>query len=174
MNEESTKASGSKDFDGVSLESIKASLTEKTNRVEELKRSDSNMESLVAAIEDLNKTNELISQLEKKEKQKEEDESKGLIKPDRLNFLDDFFSCQAFLTVSGRLHLESYASALGNVYSFGPRFKAETLQSTRRVSEMWMAEAEMAFAELEVIVIENGGRCSICMDCFAFQHGLYF
>ncbi|KAJ8429609.1 hypothetical protein Cgig2_017443 [Carnegiea gigantea] len=139
MGESTIKASGSNNFDGVSLESIKASLTEKTNQVEELKRTDSNKEASLAAIEDLKKTNELISQLERKEKQEEKD----------LNFLDDYFSCQAFLTVSGRLHLESYACALGNVYSFGPRFKAETFQSTRRVSEMWMIEAEMAFAELE-------------------------
>lgn len=64
--------------------------------------------------------------------------------------MNDYFSCQAFLTVSGRLHLESYACALGNVYSFGPRFKAQTIHSTRHVSEMWMVEAEMAFSELEV------------------------
>ena len=145
--ESTIKASESNNFDGVSLESIKDSLTEKINQVEELKRTDSNKEASLAAIEDLKKTNELISQLERKENQKEKD----------LNFLDDYFSCQAFLTVSGRLHLESYACALGNVYSFGPRFKAETFQSTRRVSEMWMTEAEMAFAELEVTVIGNGG-----------------
>ncbi|KAK9726655.1 hypothetical protein RND81_05G228700 [Saponaria officinalis] len=141
----STKSSGLKD---VSLESIKASLKEKSTRVEELRRTDSNREALLAAVQDLKKTNELASQLEAKEKREKAKEA-SLVKTDRLDFLDDFFSCQAFLTVSGRLHLESYACALGNVYSFGPRFKAETSQSTRHVSEMWMFEAEMAFAELE-------------------------
>ncbi|XP_021749853.1 asparagine--tRNA ligase, cytoplasmic 2-like isoform X1 [Chenopodium quinoa] len=137
-----------KQVSGVSLESIKASLKEKSNQVEELKRTDSNREALLAAIQDLKKTNELASQLEAKEK-KEKAKATALVKPDRLDFTDDFFSCQAFLTVSGRLHLESYACALGNVYSFGPRFKAQTSHSTRHVSEMWMVEAEMAFAELE-------------------------
>ncbi|XP_074287431.1 asparagine--tRNA ligase, cytoplasmic 2 isoform X2 [Silene latifolia] len=140
--ETSTKASG------VSLESIKASLKEKINRIEELKRTDSNREALLAAVQDHKKTNELALELEAEEK-REKAKANALIKPDRLNFLDDFFSCQAFLTVSGRLHLESYACALGNVYSFGPRFKASTSQSTRHVSEMWTVEAEMAFAELE-------------------------
>ncbi|KAL9228372.1 hypothetical protein vseg_003961 [Gypsophila vaccaria] len=144
----STKLSGVKDVNDVSLESIKASLKEKSNRVEELRRTDSNREALYAAVQDLKKTNELASQMEAKEKREKAKEA-ALVKPDRLNFLDDFFSCQAFLTVSGRLHLESYACALGNVYSFGPRFKAETSQSTRHVSEMWMVEAEMAFAEIE-------------------------
>ncbi|XP_021720160.1 asparagine--tRNA ligase, cytoplasmic 2-like isoform X2 [Chenopodium quinoa] len=137
-----------KQVSGVSLESIKASLKEKSNQVEELKRTDSNREALLAAIQDLKKTNELASQLEAKEK-KEKEKATALVKPDKLDFTDDFFSCQAFLTVSGRLHLESYACALGNVYSFGPRFKAQTSHSTRHVSEMWMVEAEMAFAELE-------------------------
>ncbi|KAH9612704.1 hypothetical protein KSS87_003152 [Heliosperma pusillum] len=111
--ETSTKASG------VSLESIKASLKEKSNRIDELKRTDSNREALLAAVQDHKKTNELALELEAKEK-RDKAKTNALIKPDRLNFMDDFFSCQAFLTVSGRLHLESYACALGNVYSFGP------------------------------------------------------
>ncbi|KAL2932743.1 Asparagine--tRNA ligase cytoplasmic 2 [Bienertia sinuspersici] len=127
--------------DGVSLASIKASLQEKRNKLEELKRTDSNREALLAAVQDLKKTNDLASQLEAKEKKEKV--------TDKLDFMDDYFSCQAFLTVSGRLHLESYACALGNVYSFGPRFKAQTSHSTRHVSEMWMIEAEMAFSELE-------------------------
>ncbi|XP_057534670.1 asparagine--tRNA ligase, cytoplasmic 2 isoform X1 [Amaranthus tricolor] len=129
---------------GVSLASVKNALKEKTNKLDELRRTDSNREALLAAIQDLKKTNELASQLEAKEKKE-----KANSKTDQLDFMNDYFSCQAFLTVSGRLHLESYACALGNVYSFGPRFKAQTIHSTRHVSEMWMVEAEMAFSELE-------------------------
>lgn len=59
-------------------------------------------------------------------------------------------SSETYLTSSGRLHLGSYAAALGNVYSFGPRFRATTLESPKQVAEMWMAETQMAFSELEV------------------------
>ncbi|CAI9107307.1 OLC1v1006633C2 [Oldenlandia corymbosa var. corymbosa] len=130
---------------GVSLETIKASLKEKSNRVEELKRSESNKEAAAAAIQDLRKTTELVAQLEAREKAK----SGHSFKAKKLNFSDDFFSKPAYLTVSGRLHLESYACALGNVYSFGPRFRAEQSQSRRSLAEMWMLEIEMAFSELE-------------------------
>ena len=146
------ESSSGDDTGGVNLESIKVSIRQKSDRVEELKRTDSNKEALIAAVQDLNKTKELASHLEEKEKQKEKSKDIALVKPAKFNFSDDYFSCQTFLTVSGRLHLESYACALGNVYSFGPRFRAETSQSVRQVSEMWMVEAEMAFAELEVFI----------------------
>lgn len=148
--EASIKASAaSNEVSGVSLATVKASLKEKSNQVEELKRTDSNREALLAAIQDLKKTNELALQLEAKEKKEKAKAPSMDIPAGRLDFADDYFSCQAFLTVSGRLHLESYACALGNVYTFGPRFKAQTSHSTKHVSEMWMIEAEMAFAELE-------------------------
>ncbi|KAK4847182.1 hypothetical protein QYF36_026689 [Acer negundo] len=123
--------------EGVSLDVIKSAIKEKSNLIEELKRSDSNKEALFAAEQDIRKTNELASQLEARQKSK------------KLNTYEDFFSCQAYLTVSGRLHLESYACALGNVYSFGPRFRAEKSQSPKCVAEMWMVEVEMAFSQLE-------------------------
>ncbi|KAJ8431426.1 hypothetical protein Cgig2_004458 [Carnegiea gigantea] len=149
LNKMMKESSSGDDTGGVNLESIKVSIRQKSDRVEELKRTGSNKEALIAAVQDLNKTKELASHLEEKEKQKEKSKDLALVKPAKFNFLDDYFSCQTFLTVSGRLHLESYACALGNVYSFGPRFRAETSQSVRQVSEMWMVEAEMAFAELE-------------------------
>ena len=46
--------------------------------------------------------------------------------------------------------MESYACALGNVYSFGPRFQADKTESAKQAAEMWMVEVEMAFAQLEV------------------------
>ncbi|KAG2672651.1 hypothetical protein I3760_13G052300 [Carya illinoinensis] len=129
--------------EGVSLEVIKSAAKEKTMLVEELKRSGSNKEALAAALVDLKKTNELASQFEAREKSKSET---SLLKAVKLNFSEDFFSCQTYLTVSGRLHLESYACALGNVYSVGPRFRADCAGN---VAERSVIEIEMAFSQLE-------------------------
>lgn len=133
--------------DGVRLEIVKEAAVEKSKLVETLKRSESNREALAAAIHDLQKTNELASQLEVREKKKL---GTALIKDDKGDSSKDFFSSKTYLTVSGRLHLESYASALGNVYSFGPRFQADKTDSAKQAAEMWMVEVEMAFAELMV------------------------
>ncbi|KAL3517878.1 hypothetical protein ACH5RR_020467 [Cinchona calisaya] len=129
----------------VNSEAIKASIKEKSRQIEELKRSESNKEALFAAVQDLKKTNELVAQLEAREKAK----SGIFLKAEKLKFSEDFFSRQTYLTVSGRLHLESYACALGSVYTFGPRFRAEKSDSKRLLAEMWMVELEMAFSELE-------------------------
>ncbi|KAL0459961.1 UNVERIFIED_CONTAM: Asparagine--tRNA ligase, cytoplasmic 2 [Sesamum latifolium] len=134
------------DNGGVKLETIKASIKEKSKQVEELKRSESNKEALAAAIQDLKKTTELVSQLEAKQKEKS---GKSYTQSNRVDFSQDFFSCKTYLTVSGRLHLESYASALGKVYSFGPRFHAHRSDSKKLLAEMWMVELEIAFSELE-------------------------
>lgn len=130
----------------VKLETIKASIKEKSKQIEELKRSESNKEALGAAVEDLKKTTELVSQLEAKQRQKS---GKSVQTNAVVNFSEDFFSCKTNLSVSGRLHLESYASALGNVYSFGPRFRASRSESKKLLAEMWMVETEMAFSQLE-------------------------
>ncbi|KAK8532414.1 hypothetical protein V6N13_131743 [Hibiscus sabdariffa] len=79
----------------------------------------------------------------------------------RPDYNEDFFGRQSYLTVSGRLHLESYACALGNVYSFGPRFRAEKTVSLKQVAEMWIVEVEMAFTQLE-----DSMKCA--EDCFKF------
>lgn len=60
----------------------------------------------------------------------------------------DFFGKAAFLTVSGQLGGEAYACALGDVYTFGPTFRAENSQTARHLAEFWMVEPEMAFADL--------------------------
>lgn len=60
----------------------------------------------------------------------------------------DFFGKKAFLTVSGQLEAEIYASALSNVYTFGPTFRAENSHTTKHLSEFWMIEPELAFADL--------------------------
>ncbi|CAA3001419.1 asparagine--tRNA ligase, cytoplasmic 2 [Olea europaea subsp. europaea] len=134
------------DAGGVELEVMKVSIEEKTKQVEELKRTDSNKEALAAAIQDLKKTTELVSQLEAKEKAKS---GKPTSSGNKDKVSEDFFSCQTFLTVSGCLHLESYACALGKVYSFGPRFRANKIESRKSLSEAWMVELQMAFSEIE-------------------------
>ena len=70
-------------------------------------------------------------------------------KNDRTDFSEDFFGKRAYLTVSGQLEAEFLAMSLGNVYTFGPTFRAENSNTTRHLSEFWMIEPEMAFADLE-------------------------
>jgi asparaginyl-tRNA synthetase len=65
-----------------------------------------------------------------------------------VDYAADFFGRRANLTVSGQLEAETYACALGNVYTFGPTFRAENSNTRRHLSEFWMVEPEMAFANL--------------------------
>ncbi len=60
----------------------------------------------------------------------------------------DFFDKPAFLTVSGQLEAETYATALGRVYTFGPTFRAENSNTSRHLAEFWMVEPEAAFFDL--------------------------
>jgi asparaginyl-tRNA synthetase len=64
----------------------------------------------------------------------------------------DYFDEQAFLTQSGQLYIEATALALGKVYSFGPTFRAEKSKTRRHLTEFWMVEPEVAFAELDDIM----------------------
>jgi len=64
----------------------------------------------------------------------------------------DFFGKEAGLTVSGQLEAELFACALGNVYTFGPTFRAENSNTPRHAAEFWMIEPEMAFADLADIM----------------------
>ncbi|MAF33767.1 MAG: asparagine--tRNA ligase [Desulfobacterales bacterium] len=64
-------------------------------------------------------------------------------------FEADFFGKEASLTVSGQLEAEMFACALGNVYTFGPTFRAENSNTPRHSAEFWMIEPEMAFADLK-------------------------
>lgn len=66
-----------------------------------------------------------------------------------VDFSQDFFGKKAFLTVSGQLEAEFLAMSLGRVYTFGPTFRAENSNTTRHLSEFWMVEPEMAFADLK-------------------------
>ena len=65
------------------------------------------------------------------------------------NYEEDFFGKHASLTVSGQLHVEAFAMAFRDVYTFGPTFRAENSNTTRHASEFWMIEPEIAFADLD-------------------------
>jgi asparaginyl-tRNA synthetase len=67
----------------------------------------------------------------------------------RIDYGQDFFGQPANLTVSGQLEAEVYALALGNVYTFGPTFRAENSNTSRHLAEFWMVEPEMAFCDLQ-------------------------
>ena len=66
----------------------------------------------------------------------------------QVDFSQDFFGRQAFLTVSGQLSVENYCLALSKVYTFAPTFRAENSNTSRHLSEFWMIEPEIAFADL--------------------------
>ncbi len=69
-------------------------------------------------------------------------------KEGRVDYTEDFFGKETKLTVSGQLSAEMLALALGEVYTFGPTFRAENSNTSRHISEFWMVEPEMAFYEL--------------------------
>ena len=95
----------------------------------------------------------------------------------QLDYSFDFFDRPSFLTVSGQLEAEIYATALGKVYTFGPTFRAENSNTSRHLAEFWMIEPEMAFYELpdnmdvaerflKRIVTDALHRCSEDMEFF--------
>lgn len=67
----------------------------------------------------------------------------------KADYRQDFFSKKAHLTVSGQLNGETYATALGRIYTFGPTFRAENSNTTRHLAEFWMIEPEMSFFEIQ-------------------------
>ena len=70
-------------------------------------------------------------------------------RPDgKVDFAQDFFGTETFLTVSGQLNVETYCMALSKVYTFGPTFRAENSNTSRHLAEFWMIEPEIAFADL--------------------------
>lgn len=66
-----------------------------------------------------------------------------------VDYTRDFFGKKSFLTVSGQLNAEAYATALDRVYTFGPTFRAENSNTTRHLAEFWMIEPEQSFCDLQ-------------------------
>ncbi len=67
----------------------------------------------------------------------------------KVDYSQDFFGKESFLTVSGQLNVEAYCLAMSKVYTFGPTFRAENSNTTRHLAEFWMVEPEIAFADLQ-------------------------
>ncbi|WP_223826084.1 asparagine--tRNA ligase [Spongiibacter pelagi] len=65
-----------------------------------------------------------------------------------IDYAQDFFGKESFLTVSGQLNAEAYCLAMSKVYTFGPTFRAENSNTSRHLAEFWMVEPEIAFADL--------------------------
>jgi asparaginyl-tRNA synthetase len=66
----------------------------------------------------------------------------------KVNYKEDFFGKETNLTVSGQLEGETFAMALGQIYTFGPTFRAENSNTSRHLAEFWMIEPEVAFNDL--------------------------
>ena len=66
-----------------------------------------------------------------------------------VDFSQDFFGEESYLTVSGQLNVEAYCLAMSKVYTFGPTFRAENSNTSRHLAEFWMVEPEIAFADLD-------------------------
>ena len=77
------------------------------------------------------------------------DMAAGVAASGGVDYSKDFFGKKTFLTVSGQLEAETYATALSRVYTFGPTFRAENSNTVRHLAEFWMVEPEAAFAELD-------------------------
>lgn len=69
----------------------------------------------------------------------------------QIDYQKDYFGKAAFLAVTGQLEAEAHAMALGSVYTFGPTFRSENSNTARHLSEFWMVEPEVAFADLEEV-----------------------
>nr|MEE4267969.1 asparagine--tRNA ligase [Candidatus Krumholzibacteria bacterium] len=67
----------------------------------------------------------------------------------QIDFTQDFFGRETFLTVSGQLNVEAYCCSMSRVYTFGPTFRAENSNTSRHLAEFWMIEPEIAFADLK-------------------------
>ena len=78
-----------------------------------------------------------------------EDNKAPLTEEGKIDYSKDFFGKETNLTVSGQLEAETFAMALGKVYTFGPTFRAENSNTTRHLAEFWMIEPEVAFMDLD-------------------------
>lgn len=96
----------------------------------------------------------------------------------KVDFSNDFFGTESNLTVSGQLSAEMFALSLGDVYTFGPTFRAENSNTSRHVAEFWMIEPEMAFCDLignmelgedliKYLISFTIDRCAEDLDLFA-------
>jgi len=127
------------------LEATKFLVKEKGDRVSDLKVNQADKAAIGAAVSELRKSKDQLLKMEERSRLKP-----GIPQKDgKIDFSQDFFTRQAFLTVSGQLQVETYACALSSVYTFGPTFRAENSHTSRHLAEFWMVEPEIAFADLQ-------------------------
>ncbi len=87
----------------------------------------------------------------------------------KIDWSRDYFGQESFLCVTGQLEAEAFACSMGSVYTFGPTFRSENSNTTRHLSEFWMIEPEVAFADLEEVA-ELGASYIQYMIKHAFNH----
>ena len=131
------------------IEATKAVVKEKGEAVTQLKSAKAGKAEITASVAELDKTKENLSRLEERSKLKP-----GIPEEDgKIDYSQDFFAHQAFLTVYGQLQVETYACAVSSVHTFGPTFRAEHSHTSRHLAEFWMVEPEIEFADLKVFYI---------------------
>lgn len=133
------------------VDAARAAVKEKGGIVAKLKSDKADKSAITVAVAELTKAKETLSKIEERFNQKP-----GIPKKDgKVDYSQDFFARQAFLTVSGQLQVETFACALSSVYTFGPTFRAEHSHTSRHLAEFWMVEPEIAFADIEVHCLYN-------------------
>ncbi|KAJ4907752.1 hypothetical protein Rs2_11410 [Raphanus sativus] len=128
------------------VEAARAIVKARGEAVAQLKAAKASKEEITASVAELNEAKVSLARTEERSRLKP-----GLPKADdgKIDYSQDFFGRQAFLTVSGQLQVETYACGLSDVYTFGPTFRAENSHTSRHLAEFWMVEPELAFADLE-------------------------
>ncbi|CAH8355353.1 unnamed protein product [Eruca vesicaria subsp. sativa] len=127
------------------VEAARVVVKERGEAVAQLKACKASEEEIASSLDELTNAKLSLARSEERSRLKP-----GLPRKDgEVDYSQDFFGRQAFLSVSGQLQLESYACALGSVYTFGPTFRAENSHTSRHLAEFWMVEPELALADLE-------------------------
>ena len=128
------------------LEAARFVVKEKGETVSQLKSAKASKQEITASVDELKKAKEHLSKLEERAKLQP-----GIPQKDgKIDYTKDFFARQAFLTVLGKLQVESFACSLSSIYTFGPTIRVEHSHTSKHLAEFWMVEPEIAFAELEV------------------------
>lgn len=110
-----------------------------------------------------------MKRLEKKKGKADTNQPHEEVVPGAVDYGQDFFAQRVNLTVSGQLNVETHACALCDVYTFGPTFRAEESRTYRHLSEFWMIEPEIAFADLTVDINLAEDYLKYCVE-FALEH----
>lgn len=134
------------------LKAAELLVKERGEAVAQLKSAKASKQEISASVTELTKAKENLVKLQERIRLGERCRvSAGFPKKDgKIDYSEDFFARQAFLTVSGQLQVETYVCALSSVYTFGPTFRAENSHTSRHLAEFWMVEPEIAFADIQV------------------------